>query len=64
MEKTVERPERKKLLHERYKKTDLCIHCNQILASWEWEQECPARLRLDATATASLKTESSQEEEQ
>jgi len=63
MKKAPERPGRKKLLHERYKKTDLCIHCNQILASWEWEQECPARIRHDATAPASMKTVSSEEEE-
>jgi len=33
-----------KLLHERFHNTDMCTHCNERLADWEFEQECPARL--------------------
>lgn len=62
MENTFERPGQKKLLHERYKKTDLCIHCNQILASWEWKQECPARLAEVERSQAILEAASSEKE--
>lgn len=33
-----------KLLHERFHSTDMCVHCNERLADWEFKQECPVRL--------------------
>lgn len=33
----------KKLLHQRYRKTDICAFCYKILADWEFEERCPER---------------------
>jgi len=32
-----------KFLHQRFKDTNVCIHCGQSLAQWEFDKECPAR---------------------